>query len=63
MGKGNDNDRYVVPQPQSAAVVTRASALAPTQIAAVGHAKEIVADLGGGEAQIECRADARARRR
>jgi hypothetical protein len=65
MGKGNDNDRYVVPRPEGWAVVKedhkRASALESTQKAAVERAKAITENLGGGEVRVQRRADARFR--
>jgi len=65
MGKGNDNDRYVVPRPEGWAVVKedhkRASALEATQKAAVERAKEITGNLGGGEVRIQRRSDAKFR--
>jgi len=65
MGKGNDNDRYVVPRPDGWAVVKedhkRASALEPTQKAAVERAKAITENLGGGEVRVQRRAGARFR--
>lgn len=60
MGKGNDNDRYVVPRPgEGWAVVKeahrRASAVLPTQKQAIQRAKEITANLGGGEVRMQNR--------
>jgi Uncharacterized protein conserved in bacteria (DUF2188) len=59
MGKGNDNDRYVVPRPEGWAVEKedhrRASALEPTQKAAIERAKEITGNLGGGEVRVQGR--------
>jgi len=57
MGKGNDNDRYVVERPVGWAVVKenhkRASALTGTQKAAIKRAKQITANLGGGEVRVQ----------
>jgi len=59
MGKGNDNDRYVVQRPEGWAVVKedhkRASALEGTQKAAIERAKEITGNLGGGEVRVQRR--------
>jgi hypothetical protein len=55
MGKGNDNDRYVVPNKDRGGwdVVKedheRASAHTDTKKEAVDRAREIVENLGGGE--------------
>lgn len=55
MGKGNDNDRYVVPNTERGGwdVVKedheRASAHTGTKKEAVDRAREIVENLGGGE--------------
>lgn len=55
MGKGNDNDRYVVPNSERGGwdVVKedheRASAHTRTKKEAVDRAREIVENLGGGE--------------
>ncbi len=55
MGKGNDNDRYVVPNSERGGwdVVKedhqRASAHTNTKKEAVDRAREIVENLGGGE--------------
>jgi hypothetical protein len=55
MGKGNDNDRYVVPNKDRGGwdVVkedhSRASAHTNTKKEAVDRAREIVENLGGGE--------------
>lgn len=55
MGKGNDNDRYVVPNKERGGwdVVKedheRASAHTGTKKEAVDRAREIVENLGGGE--------------
>lgn len=55
MGKGNDNDRYVVPNKDRGGwdVVKenheRASAHTGTKAEAVDRAREIVENLGGGE--------------
>jgi Uncharacterized protein conserved in bacteria (DUF2188) len=65
MGKGNDNDRYVVPRPEGWAVVKedhrRASALERTQKAAIERAREITGNLGGGEVVVQRRGDSRFR--
>ena len=60
MGKGNDNDRYVVPRPgQGWAVVKedheRASAIRRTQHEAIDRAKQITGNLGGGEVRVQNR--------
>jgi hypothetical protein len=59
MGEGNDNDRYVVKRPEGWAVVKedheRASAITQTQREAIGRAKEITHNLGGGEVRIQNR--------
>jgi hypothetical protein len=59
VGKGNDNDRYVVKRPEGWAVVKedhdRASAVTPTQREAIDRAKEITRNLGGGEVRIQNR--------
>jgi hypothetical protein len=59
VGKGNDNDRYVVKRSDGWAVVKedheRASAVTPTQREAIGRAKEITHNLGGGEVRIQNR--------
>ena len=60
MGKGNDNDRYVVPRPgQGWAVVKedheRASAVTRTQHEAIDRAKQITGNLGGGEVRVQNR--------
>jgi transcriptional regulator with XRE-family HTH domain len=60
MGKGNDNDRYVVPRAgEGWAVVKedhqRASAVVPTQREAIERAKEIAGNLGGGEVRVQNR--------
>lgn len=60
MGKGNDNDRYVVPRPgEGWAVVKenhqRASALLRTQREAIQRAKQITGNLGGGEVRVQNR--------
>lgn len=58
MGKGNDTDRYVVPNSERGGwdVVKedhrRASAHEPTQREAIDRAREIVDNLGGGEVRI-----------
>lgn len=55
MGKGNDNDRYVVPNTERGGwdVVKenhqRASAHTSTKKEAVDRARQIVENLGGGE--------------
>ncbi len=65
MGKGNDNDRYVVQRPEGWAVVKedhkRASAIKATQKSAIERAKEITANLGGGEVRVQRRAESRFR--
>jgi hypothetical protein len=65
MGKGNDNDRYVVERPEGWAVVKedhkRASAVKPTQRAAIARAKEIASNLGGGEVRVQRRKGAKFR--
>lgn len=65
MGKGNDNDRYVVERPDGWAVVKedhkRASSIKPTQKAAIERAKEITGNLGGGEVRVQRRAGAKFR--
>ena len=59
MGKGNDNDRYVVKRPEGWAVVKedheRASAVTSTQREAIDRAKEITHNLGGGEVRVQNR--------
>jgi hypothetical protein len=59
MGKGNDNDRYVVKRPEGWAVVKedheRASAVTQTQRDAIARAKQITHNLGGGEVRIQDR--------
>jgi hypothetical protein len=59
MGKGNDNDRYVVRRPDGWAVVKedheRASAVTRTQQDAIARAKEITGNLGGGEVRVQNR--------
>jgi hypothetical protein len=61
MGKGNDNDRYVVPSPGGGGwdVVKehhqRASAHAGTTREAVTRGRQIVSNLGGGELRIQNR--------
>jgi hypothetical protein len=65
MGTGNDNDRYVVERPEGWAVVKedhkRASAIKPTQKAAIARAKEITGNLGGGEVRVQRRKGAKFR--
>jgi hypothetical protein len=59
--KGNDNDRYVVPNPDRGGwdVVKegheRASAHTRTKAEAVDRAREIVENQGGGEVRIDNR--------
>lgn len=60
VGKGNDNDRYVVPRPGVGWAVVRerhkrASAVTRTQQEAIVRAKEITANLGGGEVRVQNR--------
>lgn len=56
MGKGNDNDRHVVPHGDGWAVVKedheRASAVTRTQKESISRAREITQNLGGGEVVI-----------
>lgn len=58
MGKGNDSDRYVVPNTEQGGwnVVKedhqRASAHLPRKTEAIDRAREIVGNLGGGEIRI-----------
>ena len=58
MGKGNDTDRYVVPNKERGGwdVVKekheRASAHEPTKKEAVDRGREIVDNLGGGELHV-----------
>ena len=65
MGKGNDNDRYVVERPDGWAVVKedhkRASAIKRTQKQAIERAKEITGHLGGGEVRVQGREGAKFR--
>lgn len=56
--RGNDNDRYVVPNPEGGWNVVRegherASAHTRTKAQAVDRAREIVENLGGGEVRID----------
>lgn len=59
MGKGNDNDRWVVPNKEEGGwdVVRedheRASAHTDTKAEAVDRAREIVRNQGGGELRIQ----------
>jgi uncharacterized protein YdaT len=59
MGKGNDTDRYVVPNRERGGfdVVKedhkRASAHADTQKQAIERAKKIADNLGGGEVHVQ----------
>jgi uncharacterized protein DUF2188 len=58
MGKGNDNDRYVVPSEEGGWDVVkenhrRASAHLPTKREAINRARQIVANAGGGEVRIQ----------
>jgi hypothetical protein len=58
MGKGNDNDRYVVPSEEGGWDVVkenhqRASAHLPTKREAINRARQIVAYAGGGEVRIQ----------
>lgn len=59
MGKGNDTDRYVVPNRERGGfdVVKedhkRASAHTDTQKQAIKRAKEITANLGDGEVRVQ----------
>jgi hypothetical protein len=60
VGKGNDNDRYVVRRPGVGWAVVkenhqRASSLLPTQQEAIERAKEITGNLGGGEVRVQNR--------
>lgn len=59
MGKGNDNDRYVVKRDDGYAVVKedheRASAVKRTQREAIERAGEITGNLGGGEVRVQGR--------
>lgn len=59
VGKGNDNDRYVVPRPDGWAVVKedheRASAVTRTQQEAIDRAKQITGNLGDGEVRVQNR--------
>jgi hypothetical protein len=60
MGKGNDNDRYVVQRPGEGWAVEkedheRASAIVPTQKQAIARAEEITGNLGGGEVRVQAR--------
>ena len=53
MGTGNDNDRHVVKHGDGWAVVKedyeRPSAVTDTQAEAIGRAREIIHNAGGGE--------------
>jgi hypothetical protein len=56
--RGNDSDRYVVPAPQGGWNVVkedhqRASVHTRTKAEAIGRAREIVENLGGGEVRIQ----------
>jgi hypothetical protein len=56
--KANDSDRYVVPNPAGGWDVVkenhkRASAHEDTKKEAIGRAREIVQNLGGGEVRIQ----------
>ena len=56
----NDNERHVVPNPDGGWDVTRpggsrASAHTETQAEAIGRAREIVGNAGGGEVRIHGR--------
>lgn len=58
MGKGNDNDRYVVPSEEGGWDVVkenhqRSSAHLPTKREAINRARQIVANAGGGEVRIQ----------
>ena len=58
MGKGNDNDRYVVPSEEGGWDVIkekhqRASAHLRTKREAINRARQIVANAGGGEVRIQ----------
>jgi hypothetical protein len=59
VGSGNDNDRYVVRRPEGWAVVKedyeRASAVTSTQQQAIDRARQITANLGGGEVRVQNR--------
>jgi hypothetical protein len=60
MGKGNDNDRYVVHRPGEGWAVEkenheRASSIRRTQQEAIQRAREITGNLGGGEVRIQGR--------
>ena len=60
MGKGNDNDRTVQQRPEGDWEVVkeghkRASAIEPTQGAAINRARPIVRNAGGGELRIKGR--------
>lgn len=58
MGKGNDNDRYVVPNRERGGWdvkkenAKRVSAHEPTKKAAESRAKEIVENSGGGKGEV-----------
>lgn len=57
MARGNDSDRYVVPNPDGGwdvkrEAAQRASAHTGTKKEAVDRAREIVGNLGGGEIRI-----------
>jgi len=58
MTKANDSDRYVQPKPDGGWEIVkedheRASALTRTKSEAIGRAREIVTNLGGGEVRIK----------
>lgn len=58
MAKGNDNSRYVVPNPNGGWDVVkenheRASAHTDRKVDAIDRAREIVSNLGGGEIRIQ----------
>ena len=60
MTKANDSDRYVQPRSEGGWEVVkedheRASAVTDTKAQAVGRAREIVRNLGGGEVRIKNR--------
>lgn len=58
MAKGNDNSRYVVPNPDGGWDVVkedheRASGHTDRKVDAIDRAREIVSNLGGGEVRIQ----------
>jgi hypothetical protein len=58
VSKANDSDRYVIPNPAGGWDVVRekherASAHTQTKAEAIGRAREIVTNLGGGEVRIK----------